>query len=71
VERDAIERQAAQGAQGFDALAHARQRILGEVDQDGAGILDGKGAEAVGAGGDRDGEIEAEPGLADLRVGRR
>ncbi len=66
VQRDAIDGQVAQRAQGGDALAHARQGILGEEDEDGTRGLDGKSTEAVGAGCDRDSEVEAEPGLPDL-----
>ena len=44
--------EAAVAAQVGDAVANARQSILGEIDQSGSGGLDREAAEGRGAGGD-------------------
>jgi hypothetical protein len=41
--REAVEREISRSAQRGDAFAHARQRILGEVDEDGARVVDREG----------------------------
>lgn len=60
------ERQTAVQTHTSDAVSHPWQRILGEVDECGAWVIDGEAAEARSAGGDADGEVETEPALARL-----
>jgi hypothetical protein len=58
------------GRGGTDALeppAHDMQGILGCIQQDPARPGDGEAAQAGGAGGDRDGQIQGEEGLAAFR----
>ena len=49
-----------------DAVADARQSTLGEIDQGGTGGVDREAPEGGSAGRDRDGEIKAKPGFANL-----
>ena len=49
-----------------DASPYLWQRILGEVDERGAGLLDLEVVQARGGGGDGDGEVEPQPALAAL-----
>ena len=66
VQVEACQIEAAVTAQVGDTVADAWQSILGEVHQDGSGGVDREATEGRGAGGDRDGEIKAEPRLANL-----
>ena len=66
VQVEACQIEAAVTAQVGDTVADAWQSILGEVHQDGAGCVDREATEGRGAGGDGDGEIKAEPRLANL-----
>ena len=54
------------GADALQALAHDVQRILGRVEQHPPRLRHGEVAQARGAGGHRDGEIEGEEALAAL-----
>lgn len=63
VEREAGQVESSMVAEGDDALAHARQGVLGEVDEGGARVVDGEAIEAWGAGGDAQGEVESEETL--------
>ena len=57
-----------------DALepgAHDVAGVLGGEQQDGARLVGGEAAQARDAGGDRDGEVEGEEGLAALGLARR
>ena len=53
-------------AQAEEALLHSRGAILGEVEKDGAWIVDGEAAETRRRRGDGEGQIEREPTLATL-----
>ena len=53
-------------AQGLDARADGGEGVFGEIDESGAGVVDGEAAEAGGVGGDAGRQIEAEPGLPAL-----
>gem|GEM_PF-1573726 len=61
------QREPSMAADLLDAIAHVVQRILGEVDDDGPGSIDGEVLEAGGAGGDGDGQIQAQPGFTGFR----
>ena len=56
------------GADALEPAAHDMQGILGRVEQHPARPGDGEAAQAGGAGGDRDGEVQGEEGLAALRL---
>src|SRR6266487_8630 len=66
VDGQARERDAGGGADALEAAAHDVERVLGGVEQDGPGLDDGEAAEAGLAGGDGDGHVEGEEGLAAL-----
>ena len=51
------------GADAFEPPAHDIERVLGGVEQDAAWVWHGEAAQAGGAGGDRDGEIQGEERL--------
>jgi hypothetical protein len=60
---EVIEGDAPVAADGVEAAADLREPILGEVDEGGAWGRDGEPVEGGRAGGDADGEVEAEPAL--------
>jgi hypothetical protein len=55
------------GADALEPAAHDMQGILGRVEQHPARPGDGEAAQARGAGGDRDGQVQGEEGLAAFR----
>ena len=65
VDVEAIERDAGRLGEALQAIAHQGQSILGREQQHRAGLLGREAAQAGGAGGDRDGEVESEEGLAE------
>jgi len=50
----------------LDACPCALEGVLGQIEQSGAGLVDGEGTQAGSTRGDAEGEIEREPGLADF-----
>lgn len=61
IESREVER--AMHADGTDALTDARERVLGEVDEGRAAIIDGEAIEKGRARCDADGHVEPEPAL--------
>ena len=55
----------------LEAGAHDVPGVLGGEQQDGSWLVGGEAAQAGHAGGDRDGEVEREEGLAALGLARR
>ena len=54
------------GTDALEALADDVQRVLGGIEQDPAGALDGEAAQTGSSGGDGDRQIEGEEGFAAL-----
>ena len=54
------------GTDALEAAADDMRRVLGGIEQDPAGTLDGEAAQAGCSGGDGDGQIEGEEGFAAL-----
>jgi len=61
VDGDAGELGVSSAADASEARFDDRRRVLGHVEEDGPCVVDVEGAEACGARGDGDGEIEREP----------
>ena len=61
-----LDLETAMPTEGLDASADGGQGVLGEVDEDGAFLLDVEAAEAERARGGAGRQIEAEPGLTAL-----
>jgi hypothetical protein len=53
-------------ADAHEPFLDDRGGVLGHVDEDAAGLLDGKGVEARGTAGYGDGEVEPKPALEAL-----
>jgi len=66
VEGDVIESEAPVEAQAGEAFPERGGVIFGEIDEHVSGVADMEAAETRGGGGDREGQIETEPGLAEL-----
>ncbi len=66
VDGNGCEIELSSAADAREARLDDGRRVLGHVEEDGARVVDVEGSEARGARGDRDGEIEREPGLAAL-----
>jgi hypothetical protein len=66
VDRDGGEIEASSAADAAEPCFDDGRGVLGHVEEDGARIVDVEGAEAGGAGGDGDREVEREPGFAHL-----
>lgn len=67
MQRNVGEIEPARVADAFEPRLDDGRGVLGHVDEDGAGIVDGERAETRGAAGDGDGKIECEPRFAALR----
>ena len=66
VDIDSGEFEAAMPGHAGDAFADDGVSVLGEVDEDGAGPGHGERIQARSAGGDAEGQVEAEPGFGAL-----
>ncbi|MFN8627986.1 MAG: hypothetical protein U0587_18685 [Candidatus Binatia bacterium] len=69
-QRQVFQSEAAGGGDACESFAHDVQRVFGGKEQHPGGASDREAAEALGAGSDRDGQIEGEKGLA-ARARRR
>ncbi len=67
VDGDVVDLEAAVLAEPGETLTHQRGVIFGKVHQGVAGLVRLESVETRSGGGDREGEIEPEPGLAELR----
>ena len=61
VDLDLLQLQAAMPGHALDALPHDRQGVLGQVDQDRPRLRDAVAAQAGRAGGDTQGQVQAQP----------
>jgi hypothetical protein len=66
VDGDVIESEAPMAAQSGEAFPERGGVIFGEIDEHVTGVGDIEAVETRGGGGDREGEIETEPGLAEF-----
>jgi hypothetical protein len=66
LEGEGTDIQLAVAAESQETLLHGLGAILGEVEENGPGIVDGEATEARSRGSDGEGEIECQPALATL-----
>ena len=63
VDLDVLDIETTMPSHSFDAISHDWQCVLGQIDQHRPRLRDGVLAQAGGAGGHAQGQVEAQPGL--------